>query len=1001
MIRGVSLVPEVVIGSTTSSINGLSAAVDTNAFAFCAGSSVVLAVINSRLGLDQRLFSAKPNASPVQPTPSYYNPSTPTKTGGNRGHPNSLFRDETASSSAPGDQNTDSPTRIKAARRSRRLTSVSLSPSGKFLAIGETGYLPRVLVFSTESAASTDVPLTCLTEHTFGVRALAFSHDSRWLCSLGDLHDGGLFLWSVDPKTGVLRLDSSNRCTTADTIGWMGTSVVSVGTRNVKIWRSERPLSPSKARRGVDSVSDGSTGSPVPRTFVGRNCLLGPLKDATFTCVVGISADKAVLATQDGAVCILDDTNRSQHLYQVSKKPYRVTCITLDRSFGVVWIGGEGVEPDALPLDALLAAKDASVALEEHKVPDVKAKPNIEDVSTVFAICWVDRRLVTINSSRNVRIYDVALGSGDTIHLTSIQMLPSHDSAILGVLSLSKPNESQSDFLTYSERGQVLHWLWDGTCTRRYSIQLDQPFDCDTGDPNELRVVRVFPGCKMLLAGDKAGFLRLLSTRGEDNDIFKAHDGEVADLALHGLDGEDTLAASCGRDRSIQIFLISNNKCSLQHSKLNEHAGPIRRLEFAEKGSLLASMSPDRTIVLHRKVLRTDGSIAFVSTKVINFKATLLAMSLLPNAAPTLLVSAMDRCIRKISLSQGRITHTFKASDHLSCEPAAVSRLSTGSLDQQQSTGASVVLGFSSADRSIRLYDLETGLLLALDYGQTAISDLALVEEASMPSGHIVNRIISTGHEGTITIWRIAQKNMRYGDGNRTLDLGSAKSQPLSMQRPLRRMLSKTEIAEHQQSLENQSGRDSNPSSNLSPSPLRRKTSRFAFNAASEASDPSFTDRTRSAHPPTRVGRQRNHLKDPLDAPSSEARLRLRPRRASLDARYREMAVTSIINISSTATQLAGVLEKFQKQLIISKESLGFDRAQTLQRELRATSELLARTCKRSDASHEGTGTSSFDDFLAKLIDERLALRFQSEDKNEPTDDADSYLTENSGSLAA
>ncbi|KAI4175515.1 MAG: hypothetical protein LQ343_001602 [Gyalolechia ehrenbergii] len=778
----------------------------------------------------------------------------------------------------------------------------------------------------------------------------------------------------------------------------MGTSVVSVGTRNVKIWRLERPSSPSKARRGLDSVNDGSTGSPVPRTFAGRNCLLGPLKDASFTCVVGISDDRAVLATEDGAVCILDDTNRSQHLYQVSKRHYRVTCITLDRSFGVVWIGGEGVEPDALPLDVLLTAKDASAALEEHKVRDVKAKPNIQDVSTVFAICRVDRRLITIDSSRSIRIYDVALDSGDTVYLTAIQTLPSHDSAVLGVLSLSKPNESQSDFLTYSERGQVLHWLWDGTCTCRYSVHLDQPLDCDTGDLNGLRVLRVFSGCEMLLAGDKAGFLQLLSTRGEVNDLIKAHDGEVLDLALHEVDGEDSLAASCGRDKIIQIFLVSNSKCSLQQSKLNEHAGPIRRLEFAEKGSLLASMSSDRTIVLHRKVFRTDGSIAFVSTKVINFKATLLAMSLLPNAAPTLLVSAMDRCIRKISVTQGRITHTFKASDHLNGEPAAISRLCTGNLDQQ-STVVSVAVGFSTADRSIRLYDIEAGLLLAVDYGQTAI-DLALVE-ASMPSGQAVNRIISAGPEGTIIIWRIAQKNMTHSEGNGTLDLDSTQFQPLSMQRPLRRILSKTEIAEHQRSLENQPGGDSIPSTNLSPSRVRRKTSRFAFTAASEGSESSFADRTCSAHPSAGVGSQRNHLRDPLFAPSSKSRLRSRPRRPSLDERYREVAVNSISKISNTATQLAGVLGDFRKQLITSEESLGSGTAQTLQKELQATSELLTHASKRSNASHKGTSTDSFDEFLAKVIDERLALRFRSEDRNAPTENADPCSTESSGSPAA
>ena len=37
-----------------------------------------------------------------------------------------------------------------------------------------------------------------LTEHSnFGIRSVAFSPDSRWLCSLGNINDGFIFLWSI------------------------------------------------------------------------------------------------------------------------------------------------------------------------------------------------------------------------------------------------------------------------------------------------------------------------------------------------------------------------------------------------------------------------------------------------------------------------------------------------------------------------------------------------------------------------------------------------------------------------------------------------------------------------------------------------------------------------------------------------------------------------------------------------------------------------------------
>lgn len=137
---GISLVSEFVLGSTISSVNALSAATDTNTFAFCAGPAVILAEVSPQLRLVQRLFFAKPDTLPSQITPSYYNPATPTKATGNRGYTASLSQDELASGNAllaSTDHHADSPSRVTSAHRSRSLTSVALNPSGKLLAIGE------------------------------------------------------------------------------------------------------------------------------------------------------------------------------------------------------------------------------------------------------------------------------------------------------------------------------------------------------------------------------------------------------------------------------------------------------------------------------------------------------------------------------------------------------------------------------------------------------------------------------------------------------------------------------------------------------------------------------------------------------------------------------------------------------------------------------------------------------------------------------------------------
>lgn len=156
---------------------------------------------------------------------------------------------------------------------------------------------PRISIFSLADDAPLDTPLTTLNEHSnFGIRSVAFSADSRWLCSLGNINDGFIFLWSIS-KNGSARLHASNKCVSSvQEIAWMGTSVISVGTRHVKVWRHDpEPASPTKGRSELIKGYEIPPASPVPKAFSGRNCILGSLIDAVFTSVVAISQSKAIL----------------------------------------------------------------------------------------------------------------------------------------------------------------------------------------------------------------------------------------------------------------------------------------------------------------------------------------------------------------------------------------------------------------------------------------------------------------------------------------------------------------------------------------------------------------------------------------------------------------------------------------------------------------------------------------------------------------------------------
>ncbi len=345
-------------------------------------------------------------------------------------------------------------------------------------------------------------------EHTFGVRCVAFSPDSHYLCSVGDTNDGFVYVWAIHPKTGSARLHSSNRCTAnVRDISWIGNSIVTVGTRHVKVWRLPQAASasPSKTRFNVESDAAGSPTSPAPKTLAGRNCLLGPLLEAVFTCVAAISDFQAIVCTDGGDICLLDDSTRSQQLEKVANVGFNVACITIDHTARCAWIGGADGTTKALPLGIL----------SRHPPPEpLGAGPVLENkfesrtTPGYIAIGTIDRHLITLDSNRALKIDQIerliAGGRADAVakHITA------HRSAVLGVSALHQPNDYTADFLTWSAEGRVMFWALDGSCKGDICVELDSTLKDHEGGGNELKVVRACAQDGTLISGDKFGVLR-------------------------------------------------------------------------------------------------------------------------------------------------------------------------------------------------------------------------------------------------------------------------------------------------------------------------------------------------------------------------------------------------------------------------------------------------------------------------------------------------------------
>ncbi|MCJ1468725.1 hypothetical protein MMC07_007355 [Pseudocyphellaria aurata] len=964
-----------VLGTTTSSPNSFDCHSDIKTFAVCAGSAVIVARVDAHLNIAQQIFRARPNARPVNETPSFYNPSTP---------PVTTLRNRLASSFKDGgyDENVaESPAASQITKRTREATCISLSSEGTLLAVGERGKTPRILIFPATTDPTSECPLSVLTDHSFGVRSLAFSPDSRWLCSLGDLHDGFLYLWSINEKSGAGNLHASNKCQNANAIGWVGRQLISFGTRHVKVWRlgSIPPASPSKIRSEKESRIEKISVSPGPKTFYGRNCLLGPLINAVFTCLAAISDDKAILCTERGDVCllVLDESDRAQRLDRVAQVAFSVSCVVIEKESGFVWVAGRNGRLQALSLHALSSKVSSDSPCSSAASTSRSGLPS-ETKPSILAMGMVQGRIVTVDSDHIIELRDIKNhDDGDTtlVHMKSIRQ-PAHESSVLGASILSQPNAYDSEFFTWSTNGIALFWTLSGICKGRIKIALDQSISHNVDDGNELKILRAASFGDFYISGDKEGVLRHINCRGENISTIKAHSGDINDVAIHSGASGIVLVVSCGRDRTLQLFQKAGEKLLLLQTIL-DHVASVNNVIFLNESSLLSSSS-DRTICVRTMAFRAGQSVAFFPTRVIALKASPMTLSALPDHPNTIVFSTMDRQIHKYDVHLGRFTHSLKASDSAGGESVTLSFLSAQNIKIGDSQ-VRLLLGVSSTDRSIRIYNYDTGSILAKEHGQTVVSSIALVQKTG-ESGHTSTLVISTGLDGTVMIWDLIVRSSYLSDTgeatNRRENIDPWKS-PASV-RPLRRILSKSEISGFQRFLDND-GDSPTSARSKSPSQLCKKTPRFSMaNSAKLAIIPHSAEHSLSSSSMANSSRRKIPRDRSPTSPSPISNVASKYKRCSLDG-HRSKNNSDLNEFNTLAEQICMSLRALRKQLTSSTESVRWHTAEELERELNVTLRVLSEKTKRTQPINEIISGDLLDEYLARMIDERLALKVKSE----------------------
>ncbi|KAF4877240.1 Mitogen-activated protein kinase-binding protein 1 [Colletotrichum siamense] len=922
-----------VVGTTCASPTGFDTV--NSSFAYIAGGAVVVVDVDGEQ-YAQRFYRARPTASAVHGcTPlSHGSPSSSTpKANDSR---NRVAREPADWSVSPTSSNTwTSRERIKAA------TCLALSRDGRYLAVGETGYAPRVLIFNLEDSSS-DVPLVSISEHGFGVNAVAWSSDTRWLASLGASTDGFLFIWRIDPRTGAAKLYQQNKCTsTIKGMVWMGNNLVTLGVRHIKIWRVEE-ASTSPLKTKFSEVS--STPQPPQKTLNGRNVLLGSLLEATFTCAAVVDETNIIICSEAGDICMVEDDGKQSKLVRSFNVDFPVTSITIRHA--TAYVSGKGGEFATLGIRAVLDSLPDAV-LSKSTAP-----------AGLTAMGFLTENLVTIDEKHSIDIWSSSYLPGQTEEDPSHIPIPGHQDPILGIQAMPKPNDQGADFFTWSASGTVIFWDMKGKVKFSLEVPIEQVIPEVGMDPvgNQLSVVRASRAGKMLAAADRFGVLRIIDLATQECLLeTKAHSSDCQNISIYE-DDSKFLLATCGRDRTAQLFhRLSTGE--FQHVQTLEFAAKVVQTLIPSEDRIL-TCSMDRTLQIHDIVCKEGEpeEIAALSARTVTLKASPTSFALSQDER-TAFVSMLDRSICHYDLSSGKLLNSFKCLDEGQSETAIMD-----SLIYSQSSGkdGNFLLGISNTDKSVRVYDAQSGHFLDREWGHTeSISGVALTED---DDGN--QRVISVGLDGTVMVWGM-EEDASPASGSR--DPSPMKDASTSSRPPLRRVLSKAELAEFQRPSSANGGR-------RSPRSVQRRTSRYALNTSvstpkGAANSPSIAEDTPS--------RRSSGSGSPPVSPKSRASRRPSLPSLGLPPKKSSPNLRGFGSLGMATEQACRTLRAYRKKLS-STEPLSQDSLTELDQELRMTAAALGdRAIRTHDTALISGLLDQYEERLASMLDEKLRRTFQ------------------------
>ncbi|CCH46292.1 putative WD repeat-containing protein [Wickerhamomyces ciferrii] len=709
----------------TSSNNQLNIATSTNLIAYIASGGVVVARIDKETGSlssDQRFFCAY-NASigtnnNSNSANAYLNLIQPQQSQDERDQYGNLklsntitISNDTAVSNQLGDLSLNSSSPARQIQKIKAITCVAISPDEKLLAIGETGSQPRILIFSL-APDSNDFPILSLTEHNFGILALKFSPNSKYLLSVGVNHDSFLYLWKLNgPNTSIV---GANRCTSQiNGILWLDNQFVTYGIRHIKIWKFEE----FETKSMID----------------GKNVILGDFLNGNFVYATGDDIDDLLLLSASGELCKYEPASNVLSVrHTFSEDDGIIGSVFKDSFNGKLWIGSDHIH--SLDLGDFHAELTKNFDKSLESPTKAKFDPKISAIDQIS-----EEYLIFLTSDEEIQLFETK--TSQTRHLIDIV-----SKSISGVKIASN--------------GQLVSWTKEGVVKVINKETLDISLLANViieELPNKVISNHVtaldLTQDGGVIVGDAYGTISIFDSDSKLVFSTPSHEFTINGLTYFTIDKFEIIV-SIGRDRMIQVLakrienedgskdeVPENDEITYEWSvfqTLDDHRGNLLNLKYNDNKIFVSSA--DRSISIHNFNIDPEQGLVITKEKTISVKSSPLAMTLHKG---DLIIATNDKNITVYNGETYESTKSFKLYDHDN---------ETLLIDNLQITQDNLLI-CSCSDKSIRAFNFLNNKQVSVNYGHSeSISELVLVSPT---------HLISLSNSGCLFAWSLHSKQQQ------------------------------------------------------------------------------------------------------------------------------------------------------------------------------------------------------------------------------------------------